>query len=65
MSKVEIGEIERLPEVKSFFLVKPGISPEWDMFWLMPEKAKVTFFEMSFDFRTNKMRFEIETSKER
>lgn len=64
MSEVGLGEIERLPEFKGFFEVEPGISNEWDAFWLMPENRKVTFFEMSFDFRKKKIRFEIESQNE-
>lgn len=58
-------EIERLPEINFYSEVNPGISNEWDMFWIMPHKEKVEYFEISPDFRKNKIRFIVESSKER
>lgn len=53
-------EIDRLPEIKMGWEVQPGLSNEWDLFWLMHENKRMSFFEMFPNFRTGKIGYTIE-----
>lgn len=57
-------EIERLPEIKMGWEVKPGLSNEWDLFWLIHEDKRIQFFEMFPNFRTGKIGYGIEYFEE-
>jgi hypothetical protein len=53
-------EIDRLPEIKMGWEVEPGLSNEWDLFWLMHEDKRMQCFEMFPNFRTGKIGYMIE-----
>jgi len=63
MSSKKLGDFERLPEYKYYFLVDPGISNEWDMFWLMSYDEEISYFEICYDYRRKKMVFHKESQK--